>query len=90
MYGKTSLYIFQMALPRVKTRFFFSFLFLRPFPAGCPGLIPGFYYYYYYYFAINRRSYSGYNIFKNKKYDEFSKTMQGRLIVTDGHGYPLV
>jgi 5-methylcytosine-specific restriction endonuclease McrBC regulatory subunit McrC len=35
--------------------------------------------------AINRRSYSSY-----KKYGEFSKTMQGRLIVTEGRGYPLV
>jgi hypothetical protein len=31
-----------------------------------------------------------YNTFKNKKYDEFSKTMQGRLTVTEGRGYSLV
>jgi hypothetical protein len=37
--------MFQMALPRVNTRVFF----FRPFSAGCPGLIPGFYYYYYYF-----------------------------------------
>jgi hypothetical protein len=46
VYGTTSLCIFQMVLPRVNTKVFF----FRPFPAGCPGLIPGFYYYYYYYY----------------------------------------
>jgi hypothetical protein len=69
VYGRTGLFIFQMALPRVNTRVLLLFLF---------------------FFAINRRSYSSYSILKNKKYDEFSKTMQGCLIVTEGRGYPLV
>ncbi len=37
--------IFQMVLPRVNTRvFLFSFSFSHPFPASCPGLIPGFFF----------------------------------------------
>jgi hypothetical protein len=36
------------------------------------------------------RSYSGYSFLKKYIYDEFSKTMRGRLTVTEGRGYPLV
>ncbi len=57
----------------VNTRGFFYFYFSRLFPAGCPGLIP---------FLGGKISQVGplariYSILKNKKYDEFSKTMQG-------------
>ncbi len=33
---------FSGGLPRVNTRVFFLNYFFRPFPASCPGLIPGF------------------------------------------------
>ncbi len=36
---------FSDGLPRVNTRVFFCF-FSRPFPAGCPGLIPGFFFFF--------------------------------------------
>ncbi len=73
VYGRTGLCIFQMALPRVNTRGFF---FSRPFPAGCPRLIPGFIIIIII-FAINRRSYLGYNIFKNKKIANLVKQCRG-------------
>ncbi len=81
MYGRTGLCIFQMVLPRVNTRVFF-FFFFSPFYQGFFIIII--------FSAINQRSYLGYSISKNKKYDKFSKIMQGRLIVTEGRGYPLV
>ncbi len=81
-----------MVLPRVNTRGFF-FFFLHPFSSfsdGLPKVNTRVFIIIIIFSAINQQSYSSYNIFKNKKYDEFSKTMQGHLIVTEGRWYPLV
>ncbi len=83
MYGKTGLSIFQMALPRVNSRVFFFFFF----SGGLPRVNTRVIIIIIIISAINGRSYSGYSLFKNKKYDEFSKIMQGHLIVTEGRGY---
>ncbi len=66
---------------------FFFFFFLPSFSGGLPRVNTRVIIIIIIISAINGRSYSGYSLFKNKKYDEFSKIMQGHLIVTEGRGY---